>query len=107
MLCANSGTSTEGLGATGKVGADHRSVLEVSKLNNKLTQRRIGHRLSDNCAFKEIERISICDGGASDHVRVEVASHDDSRGVPNTISWRHDLSLVYMNEQLEDSKLPA
>ena len=93
VLCPDSATSTEGSEGSEKVGADHKSVLEDSKPNtsNKVTQRRIGQRLSSNCAFKEIERISIRDGGASDHVRVEVANHDDSRGAPNTISWRHDL----------------
>ena len=86
VLCADSTPSTDGLGGTRKVGADHRSVLEASKPDNKLTQRRIGQRLFVNCAFKDIERISICDGGASDHV--EVANQDDSRtrGAPNTIS---------------------
>ena len=103
VLCADSATSTEGLGGTEDVGADHKSVLEVSKPNNKLTQRRIGQWLSGNCAFKEIERISICDGGALDRIRVEVANHNDSRGAPNTITWRH--SLVYMDGQA--SKLPA
>ena len=86
VFCADSTPSTE-LGGTRKVGADHRSVLEASKPNNRLTQRRIGQRLFVNCAFKDIERISICDGGASDNV--DVANQDDSRtrGSPNTISW--------------------
>ena len=67
-------------------------MLEVSKPNNKHTKRRIGQRLSGNCAFKEIERISICDSGASDHV--EVANHNDSRGAPNAISWWHNVICV-------------
>ena len=60
--------------------------LEASNLNNKLTQRHIGQRLSGNCTLKDIERISIRDGGASDHVEL-----DDSRGAPNTISWWHEV----------------
>ena len=31
MLCADSASFTEGLGDTGRVGADHKSVLEASK----------------------------------------------------------------------------
>ena len=42
-----------------------------------------------NCTFKDIERISICDGGASDNV--EVANQDDCRGAPNTISRWHEV----------------
>ena len=51
-----------------------------------------------NSVSKDIEGISICDGGttiqltkiASDHV--EVAIHqDDSRVAPNTISWWHEV----------------
>ena len=48
--------------------------------------------MSSNCTFNDIERISICNGGASDHV--EVANQDDSRVAPNTISWWHDLSSL-------------
>ena len=89
VVCANSATSTEGLGGTGKVGADHKSVPEAWKPNNKVTQRRVGQRLSGNCTFKDIERISICDSGASDDV--EVANYDDSRSAPNTISSWHEV----------------
>ena len=62
-------------------------MLEASKPNNKLKQRRVGQRLRGNCTFKDTERISICDGGASDNV--EVANQDNSRtrGAPITISW--------------------
>ena len=48
--------------------------------------------MSGDCAFKEIERIHICDGGASDDV--EVANHDDSRGAPNTVTWWHNVVCV-------------
>ena len=64
-------------------------MLEASKPNNKLKQRRVGQRLRGNCTFKDTERISICDGGASDHV--EVTNEENSRGAPNTISWWHEV----------------
>jgi hypothetical protein len=78
----------------------------LRKLQNskeKHTQRRSGQRrLSGNCTFEDVERISICGGGtsiqvtkiASDHV--EVAIHqDDSRGAPDTICWWHELEVVW------------
>ena len=71
-------------------------MLEASKPNNKLTQRHIGQRLSGNCALNDIERISICDGGASDHV--EVANNDDSRGAPN---WHDVVCGVYGRTSLK------
>jgi hypothetical protein len=76
--------------------------IEASKPNEKCTQRSSWQqRLTSNCTFKDIERISICDGGtpilvtkiALDHV--EVAFHqDDSRGAPKTVSWRHEVCGV-------------
>ena len=68
--------------------------LEASKPKKKLTRRRSGQRrLSSNCTFKDIERISICEGGSpiqvtkisSDYVEVAI-DQDDSRGVKNTIT---------------------
>ena len=41
----------------------------------------------------EIERIRICDGGASDHVEVAI-DEDVSRGIENTISW-HEVSPIW------------
>ena len=83
-------------------------MLEASKPNNKLTQRHIGQRLSGNCTFTEIERISICDGGASDDV--EVASHDDSRGAPNwhdVVCGVADKSRIRARPRTLDSMLSA
>ena len=54
--------------------------------------------MSGNCAFNDVERICICDGGTSIQVtkissdHVEVAIHqDDSRSVPNAVSWWHEV----------------
>ena len=51
--------------------------------------------MSDNdCPVTVLSRTSICNGGASDDI--EVANHDDSRGAPNTISWRHAVCGVVL-----------
>ena len=97
-----SGRSTEGLGGNGKVGADrYKSGLwKLQNLIKKLNQRHSGQQwLSGNCTFMfDIESISICDNGTPIQVtkiasnQVKVAIHqDDSRGVPNTISWWHEV----------------
>lgn len=54
---------------------------------------------SSYCTFKDIERISICDGGASDHVASEIAFHQDDSdisGAPNAISWHEAACGVEM-----------
>ena len=55
--------------------------------------------MSGISTFKhDIERIGICDGTpiqvtkiASDHVGVAIHHQDDSGGVPNTITWWHEI----------------
>jgi hypothetical protein len=71
--------------------------IEASKPNEKCTQRSSWQqRLTSNCTFKDIERISISDGAtliqvtkiSLDHVEVAI-DQDDSRGVKNTKSGWH------------------
>ena len=70
---------------------------EAPKPKPKLTQRRSGRqRLSRNlnCTFNGVERIGICDCGASDHVEVAI-DQDDSRGIKNTVSWHEVVSVKF------------
>jgi hypothetical protein len=74
--------------------------IEASKPNEKCTQRSSWQqRLTSDCTFKDIKRISISDGAtliqvtkiSLDHVEVAIDQDDISRGVKKTKSGWHEV----------------